>query len=239
MRILVAGDTHGNLAWCTKLCSIAREQGCTTVLQVGDFGYWPHVQWGQKFLVALEKRAKQSGVTIYWIDGNHENHDVLRDLPRAGDGFVDISERIRHIPRGHRWTWEGVRFGALGGAFSIDWRQRTLGYSWWPGELVQPEDVEALGSDPLDVLVTHDVPAGVTMVSSFVLPPLDEEMGRRVRTLVRKAVDVTRPQLVLHGHWHQRASNLLDGVRVEGLAADVQGDRSAWGVLELPSLAFS
>lgn len=111
-------------------------------------------------------------------------------------------------------------------------------------------DVDALGTAPLDVLVAHDAPAGVPL-EGFRLPAEDEVRSDEVRRLVRAATEATRPRLVLHGHWHRRHSYELawpveqDGqlawrsAEVEGLAADVQGDYQAWGVLDLAPLRFS
>lgn len=249
-RLLVAGDVHGNIGWFRRLCDLAARQRCDALLQLGDFGFWPHAPDGVRFLKHVSHHATRVGVDIYWIDGNHENHDALRELPPGADGFVAVADRCLHIPRGHRWTWNGVRFGALGGAFSIDWRDRTPRKSWWPEEVTTMADVDALGTAPLDVLVAHDAPAGVPL-EGFRLPAEDEVRSDEVRRLVRAATEATRPRLVLHGHWHRRHSYELawpveqDGqlawrsAEVEGLAADVQGDYQAWGVLDLAPLRFS
>jgi hypothetical protein len=248
-RLLVAGDVHGNVGWFRRVCDLAAQHDCDAVLQLGDFGYWPHAPEGLRFLKHVSHHATRVDVDIHWIDGNHENHVALRDLPRRADGFVAVTSRCLYIPRGHRWTWSGVRFGALGGAFSIDWRDRTPGHSWWPEEVTTAADVETLGTAPLDVLVAHDAPTGVPL-ESYRLPAEDEVRSDEVRRLVRAATAATLPQLLLHGHWHRRHSYELawpleeDGrlvwrsVQVEGLASDVQGDFQAWGVLELDPLRF-
>lgn len=175
--------------------------------------------------------------------------DLACTLPAAADGFVDLTDRCVYLPRGHRWTWNGVRFGALGGAFSIDWRERRVGTSWWPEEVTTAKDVEKLGSGPLDVLVTHDAPEGVPL-SGLRLPVEDQVRTDAVRSLVADAVKATSPALVLHGHWHRRHSFELswpigiDGrlewghAQVEGLASNVEYDARAWGVLELDPLRF-
>lgn len=92
---------------------------------------------------------------------------------------------------------------------------------------------------------------GCPPLESFRLPAEDEARSDEVRRLVRAATEATRPKLVLHGHWHRRNSYELawpveqDGqlawrsVQVEGLAADVQGDFQASGLLELDPLRFS
>lgn len=249
-RLLVAGDVHGDAAWFDVLCRRAQDLGCDAVLQLGDFGYWPHLPGGAKFPRRVSSCATRFDLDVYWIDGNHENHAALRALPTGDGRAIEIVDRCWYLPRGHRWTWGGVRFGALGGAFSIDWRSRRPGSSWWPEEVTTAEDVEALGSGALDVLVAHDAPAGVPL-QGLALPDVDQVRSDEVRALVAAAVKATMPKLVLHGHWHRRHSfeltwpvsggGALDWAhtQVEGLASNIEHDHRAWGVLDLDPLRFT
>jgi hypothetical protein len=239
-RVLVAGDTHGNAKWCAFLGVAAEHWDCPVVLQLGDFGYWPHVDAGQLFLDRVERVAERTGVTFVWIDGNHENHDALRELTTgetAADGFVEVRPHVRYAPRGARWVWRDRRFGALGGAFSIDWRVRTVGQSWWVEEVPTPADVERLGDEPRDVLGTHDAPMRpLDRPPPTPIPEEDLVVARAVRRLLADAVARTRPSLVLHGHWHHRYSAVEDGVRIEGFASDLQADERSFGILDVASL---
>ena len=135
----------------------------------------------------------------------------------------------------------GVRFGALGGAFSVDWRGRELMTSWWPQEVVIAADVVRLGAEPLDVLVTHDCPAGIDLPSHWTLRDGDQAKCNAQRALLLDAVSATQPSLVLHGHWHHRHTSQLQlasgkSVRVEGLANDGCG-AAAVMLLDLDDLA--
>lgn len=244
---MVAGDWHGNAAWGMALVRHARKLGITTLLQLGDFGIWDR-RTTPAYLDALEMEAHRAWLTIYAIGGNHENYDDVKvfEQQRDTDGFVALRPHVRWIPRGQRWEWHGVKFGALGGAFSLDWRTRMPGRSWWPGqEELSKDDVERLGAAPLDVLVSHDVPAGVEPPSRYgPLLPGDEESALRTRVLLLRAVRTTRPALVLHGHWHVRNTKAIvhaDGhvTRVEGLASDEEAATTSWGVLSLPGLGFT
>lgn len=249
-RVLLAGDTHGNGRWVGTLCELARQHGCDTILQLGDFGYWPHTDKGLRFLDQVDSHAERNGVScVYWIDGNHENHARLTELKPDKDGFVTIRNRCRYAPRGHRWRWGQVHFGALGGAFSMDHKYRIEGVSWWPNEILTDADVERLGETPLDVLLSHDAPEGAP-IRNFELPPGDELLCLQVRERILQAVQATQPKLVVHGHWHRRTSSELnwtanhDGesrwlsTQVEGLAADKQSDHRAWAILEVDPLNF-
>lgn len=252
MRVFLVGDVHGDLQWATKMSHFARQHGCTIILQLGDFGYWPHTPSGQKFLGELEKVASSLGVTWHWIDGNHENHTHLNAVVNHRITPVPISKHIIYLPRGCRWEWAGKRFGALGGAFSIDWRGRVPEVSWWPQETITEDNVEALGNEPLDVLVTHDIPVDVRFEGILTLPPDDEWNARESRKRISEALAATTPQLLLHGHWHRpnrtqsawidKAETERNGnmtwkhVDVVGFASNIEDNAHSWGLLELPSL---
>jgi len=263
-RILLAGDIHGDLPFLARVADRAVDEGCSTILQLGDLGaLWPG---SDAFLPAIDELLVESGIDrLVFVDGNHEGF-VTRVLFRGVDGgtaagglaaarrrseetvegFRSLSERVQWIPRGTRWEWNGVRLGAIGGAFSVDWRRRTPGENWWPDhENVADADVERLGAGPLDVLVTHDVPLGVPMdaISTFPLSPSDESNCALTRERLREAVEATQPSLVLHGHWHWKYGADLDWpdsdgrarrTRVEGFGANLDRDVDwATAVLDL------
>lgn len=41
VRLLVAGDWHGEIGWIGTCAKLARRHGCAGILQTGDFGLWP------------------------------------------------------------------------------------------------------------------------------------------------------------------------------------------------------
>ena len=142
-------------------------------------------------------------------------------------------------------------FGFLGGAFSIERRDRTLGIDWWQHEVTDTDDVARLGDDALDVLITHDSPAGINLLSSWRLPSEDQVRADEVRALIAQATAATSPRLVVHGHWHHgyeseltwidRATTELSGEltwdssRVVGLGCD-GNTKNGWIILDLPSV---
>lgn len=255
-RILVAGDTHGNLDWIRTLTKLAARHNCAGILQLGDFGFWSTKGPGNRpvlnegWIDAVTALLTRQNVWMRVIDGNHDAHPLVSDVYPAGpDRVTPIRPRtLDWATRGARWSWSGVRFGALGGAVSTDQAERRPGWSWWATEPVTPDDVEALGTEPLDVLVCHDAPEGVNQpeVDIVTLPTQYlqvESASRTNRLLIEQARRATRPALVLHGHHHHRyrASINGDGVRsmVEGLGCDTDGNGDAWGVLDLPDLKLA
>lgn len=128
MRLLVAGDTHGNPQQILYLGQIALNQYADAIMIVGDFGFWEHERGGPEFLDVCSEVAVRNDLPIYWIDGNHENHTMLRKVYGPGgerhhltsEGFWKIRDGLFYIPRGTRWNWDGVECLGLGGAYSVD-----------------------------------------------------------------------------------------------------------------------
>lgn len=234
--VLVCGDLHGNRAWVSVLTRVAEATGCELLVQLGDLGFFPDRPAGVEFLAHLEAELAERHLTMVFIDGNHDHHPELAKLASTSDGFGLVSPHVLHAPRGHRFELGGVRVGALGGAVSVDRSVGAPGVRWFPEEAITPDDVAALGSDQLDVLLCHDVPAGVPLHAHLRVEPFVELLCAEQRRFLVEAVEATRPSLVLHGHWHQRHSSILEvldragteasgemiyrSVRVAGLSRD-------------------
>lgn len=241
-RLLVLGDTHGNVGFVRRAVERGVKKNCDGVLQLGDFGVWPK-QRGVWYLDDVDRILEKAGVDLWFVDGNHEDHAQLAKarsrLRETSTGMVPLRRHIRYLPRGLRWSWHGVRFGALGGAFSIDCDSRIAGVNWWPGmEELSEDDVLRLGDDPLDVLVCHDAPASARVPGGFNLSSSLHNRAWKTRELLDEAVAATHPRLVLHGHHHRRCRTAHpDGYVVEGLAHDAS-ESTALGFLNLPALDF-
>lgn len=224
-------------------------------------------KWGlhhhELFLGEIEASCEEHNVDEWIvIDGNHDDHFALAARCAYGldqDGMARLGERVRYSPRGNRFELGGARFGSLGGAVSLDaWAERAgfdFGYgtpryrtdwNWFPNlEAPKVADLEALGSEPLDVLLTHEAPAQVDMTAHEGLRgvPLPlEALGKSIgaRELVGLAATNTRCRLLVHGHWHERLSTFVDfphhRCRVEGLASNSAGrgrDERAYLLLDI------
>lgn len=234
MRILLAGDWHGNRDWAKTCFEVAANSGCDAVLQLGDFGLWPGRE--DDWLDHVDSLAGRAGAPLVWIDGNHENHEALDRWRSSADahGLVRMRESVQWASRGARWDWAGVRFGALGGAVSIDRFLRRRGVNWWEQEAVTQADVDRLGDEPLDVLAVHAAPTTTALPSRPL--PLPESIiadARQVRALLDQAVERTTPSLVVHGHYHTRMRAVMGNRTVEGLAHDKSSPQEALAVLEV------
>lgn len=202
-KIAVAGDWHGNRRWGRHAIQRAGQEKVDVILHTGDFGY----DFRPDFVKALDEMLGSFGIELYFVDGNHENHEWLARLSQNEDGTGRVSKHISHLPRGFRWEWDGLRFLAIGGAVSMDQNMRTRGVSWWPEETVTLRDVEAaVEGGPVDVVIAHDAPFGhdiPTVAEQAHWFP--EELLRASdsnRQMLRLVADAVQPLHWFHGHYH-------------------------------------
>ncbi|HPE08123.1 MAG TPA: metallophosphoesterase [Saprospiraceae bacterium] len=108
--------------------------------------------------------------TTLFVDGNHENFDLLNQYPVEiwnGGNIHCIADSIYHLMRGQIFTIDGLKFFTMGGAASHDKEYRREGISWWPQEL--PSDAEyeeaihKLDEHEwnVDYIISHCAPDGV------------------------------------------------------------------------------
>jgi predicted phosphodiesterase len=255
MKVLFAGDSHGNSDFVLWVARLAAALGCDRVVQVGDLGFWEHEHDGVLFLDKLNKAATETGVPWVFVDGNHDNVNLLRDryTVRDPDGFIVVRENLVWAHRGHRWTWDGLRYASFGGAYSTDKDHRlkaeakrqakldrkekfriaegfpprnrsAAGTEWFPAEEASAAELEFALRDPepIDILVTHDRPRGVTL-------PNDRKAGIAEtipnQDRLQKLVTTLTPKLLVHGHMHVRYTDWIRSsgdtwTRVDGLGAD-------------------
>ena len=178
-RIFITGDTHGSYDM-TKLSRRHFQEGKTLtkndyVIICGDFG----CVWGGE----LEKSDKwwqnwldDQPWTTLWIDGNHENHDLLQTYPIEqwhGGRIHKINNSIYHLMRGEAFTINDKTIFTFGGGYSTDRAYRKEGVSWWKGELPTHEEVNyALQSlekynNHVDIILTHDAPRDIKEYLGF------------------------------------------------------------------------
>lgn len=222
--VTLAGDFHGEAGWARHVVKAAGRAGSNVVVQVGDFGVWDD-SGGRHFLDEVNRWCQITGVPVLFVDGNHEDHEFLDRFPvDAATGLRVVRPWVVHAPRGHRWTWRGVSWLALGGATSLDRARRTEGFDWFAGEALTLGDAYRANADgQVDVMVTHDCPAGVPIpgLGATSYPPEAVTLARAHRELLRQVVDHVRPTHLFHGHFHVKHRAELD--LGDGLSCVVRG----------------
>lgn len=224
-RFAFVGDTHGNISFASSVCKFAEAAGIKTIYQLGDFGIWDHIPSGEYYLDTLNNNADKRGVEWLFVGGNHENYDSLerylaqaeeqKDPQWVNNQFIPIRENIIWVGRANVWYDQGVLFGALGGAVSIDRYARKEGVSWWPQEFTSLNDlmqfqelVYAFG--PLDVMISHDAPLTLPTWPGFIK---DDPLSNANRAIMHEAGLLAAPSYWFHGHYHKELLYGLEAPR--------------------------
>ena len=167
--IYITGDTHGDIDY-PKLLKLKEKKLSRDdyLIICGDAGICWSIYDSRRFLSLYN----DIGCTILFIDGNHENFDMLNELPLVeykGALMHQVDEHIFHILRGEILTLEGKTFFCLGGACSIDKMYRTPHISWWPEEEIDKHDIDnAIANlekvnNKVDYVITHCVDTKTVM----------------------------------------------------------------------------
>lgn len=106
-------------------------------------------------------------MTILWIDGNHENFDLINALPAEiwhGGKIHRIRRNLIHLMRGQVYEIDGKTWFTFGGGTSMDRMQRQIHVSWWPQEMPSEEEMDEgrrnldLYGRNVDYILTHCAP---------------------------------------------------------------------------------
>ena len=173
MALYVTGDTHGEEGRFKYMGSeIMRTLTKDDYLIIcGDFGYiFNDTYYERKFLRYM---AEDLPFTILWVDGNHENFDLINEYPvevwNGGKVHIvgkdkDGKAKVLHLMRGQVFEIERKKIFTFGGAYSIDKAMRTEGYSWWPDEMPTDDEMKEANQNlervnhKVDYIITHAAP---------------------------------------------------------------------------------
>lgn len=153
--IYITGDVHGMIDDPERFEIWNFPEGADLtrddyVIIVGDFGMPFDLMESDIDLRAL---AAKPWTTLF-IDGNHEHHAYLNELPETEwhGGMVHRYPRYKniiHLMRGEIYDIDGHSFFCMGGAQSLDKEMQASMGTWFPEEM--PDDFEyANALDKLD-----------------------------------------------------------------------------------------
>ena len=158
--IAVCGDFHAEFGKVNQF--INSMPLISTILQCGDFGYWPRFY---NFNQGNKKLIKNKNVKIYWCDGNHEDFDSIKKIENN-----EILPNIFYMKRGSILTLEdGRKVLFIGGAYSIDKDARIPGDTWFPEEEITQKDIYDLPDEKIDIVISHTAPTefNLSAISSY------------------------------------------------------------------------
>lgn len=169
--LYITGDTHIPTD-INKLSSkrFPEQKGMTAadyLIICGDFG---GVWCGDHEELYWRKWLDKKNYTTLFIDGNHENFDMLGSFP-----IVDfckgkahkISNKIYHLMRGQIYCIDNKKIFTFGGAASHDKEFRKEGKSWWKEELPNESEYNIAAENlskadwSVDIIITHSAPASI------------------------------------------------------------------------------
>ena len=169
--IFITGDTHGDIDF-GKLSSKRFRSGKKLtkedyVIICGDTA----IVWDNGgFDRYIQKWYASKPWTTLFVDGNHENHELLATYPveKWHGGLVHrINDSILHLMRGQIYNISGKSFFTMGGAQSHDMEIRKAFVDWWPEEIpTYAEWMTAWNNlsgreNNVDYVITHEAPAKV------------------------------------------------------------------------------
>ena len=202
--IFITGDTHGEKDF-EKLIRLAESEPSLTkndyVLIAGDFG----AVWSESTLNAYLKPYEALPFTVLFIDGNHENFEMLNSYPLSewkGGKVHFIKPSIIHLTRGQIFEIEGKTFFTFGGATSVDKYFRKAYVSWWPEEVPSDEELQEAfrnlkkAGDKVDFIVTH------TIDERALYYPLLKNNVFELRAFIDNAMLSNFEETVDYGHWY-------------------------------------
>ena len=227
-KIIVTGDIHGNPFQRLNLENFPEGKTYTKedyVIILGDFGLvWDDSAMEHSCLDWLENKPW----TTLFIDGNHENYDLLNKFPieEWGGGRVQkIRSSVIHLLRGEVYDIVGYKFLAMGGARSHDiqdgilevgdprikiWKKddfklfRINHISWWEEEIPNEEERKnalknlAENDYKVDYILTHEAPSSDVVLMDHLLYHPDE-YSKWLEMEIRQKVKYKK---WFFGHYH-------------------------------------
>ena len=169
--IYITGDTHIPLD-ISRLSSkrFVQQKTMTAndyLIICGDFGGIFSGDNEEKYWL---KWLSDKNFTTLFIDGNHENFEILNSFPKVkfnGGNAHKISDKIYHLMRGEIYEIDGKKIFTLGGASSHDKNFRKEGKNWWKQELPNEHEytyaVDNLNKtdNTVDIIITHCAPTNI------------------------------------------------------------------------------
>ena len=219
-RILIAGDFHGNQFFQGHVYQVAQARKADAIVQLGDWGYWPTPSGSVPMVDHADVMFRKTGIPLYWLDGNHEHFDMLEAMGLYGaSGMQKMQDGLFYLPRGTRWEWNGTKFLAFGGAYSIDKAYRTPHVSWFSQELPTYKQVDDVldNPEPVDIMFSHDSPRWPGRLASGYKDDATSEYSRQA---IRAIVDHVNPATLYHGHYHHPWQGAYKNTRIVGLDCD-------------------
>lgn len=213
--IFLCADTHGRdylgkvksfFDMKTASESLCKEKDYLIIL--GDAA----ICWdGETQDAEVQEYFQSLPVTTLFLDGNHENYDILDSISTEhwhGGKVQFITSYIIHLMRGEIYDIDGHSFFVFGGADSYNKAELTAGLSWWAQELPSEEDYENAWTNlkrhgfSVDYMLSHAGPYEVVGEMGFGSYDESAELAHKLQ----RFADNTDFEEYYFGHFHEDAT---------------------------------
>lgn len=187
--IYITGDTHGDydfprLERYFKKRPVSRDD---YLIILGDAA----IVWSEEY--NFIPRYHNLGLTILFIDGNHENFELLNQYPVVtykGAKCHKLYDDIYHIIRGEIININELSFFCMGGATSIDKGMRINRISWWEEENITYKDIDnglknlEKVNYHVDYVLTHCAPSSIVKKMFYYSSDSDTDILEEFKTKI-------------------------------------------------------
>lgn len=179
--IYLASDIHGHIR-LERLKELLRPYNITSgdyLIILGDAG----IVWSETEHREVQSFYESLPLTTLFVDGNHENFDLLEAYPVVnyqGGNVHKISDKIFHLMRGEVYTIESKTFFVFGGGFSLKKLTDSSPVNVWecemPNETEYRNGLEKLEEHNfnVDYILSHVAPK--KMADDMCIPLIDREV---------------------------------------------------------------
>lgn len=224
---LITGDIHEDFKkFSNPLYKMMKLKNWNNIrlFVAGDFGLDFHGGQTEKDIV-FKKKVQNLGIEVFSVIGNHENRDVLDQLPvvyRNGGKMYQAGDKLFYLINGEIYTFtdeNGIPFNlfAFGGGFSTDRKERIehekkTGNCIF-GEKEMPSDSEyeyARGKlnasqNKIDIIISHTSPLEIKkhIIKYFRVPGKDIYGGEhKLNLFLEEILSSVSYKKWFFGHFH-------------------------------------
>ena len=204
--IYLVSDIHGHirLNWLAEKLENLNITSSDHLVILGDAG----IVWSANEHLEVREYYDSLPCKVLFVDGNHENFDLLDAYPTTelGGGAVHkITDNIFHLMRGEAYEIENKRIFVFGGGFSLKKLTNTSPIFVWDREMPSDEEYQngtknlARLDHKVDYVFTHVAP---TFVANQIGVKLADE-ERRLNDYLNDIQDRLEYKAWFFGHHHK------------------------------------